>query len=299
MATGHSGGDALAPAFERRAGRVPVGPAFRLTRVENCLFAFVATIIGFTSARHPHAATWRAVVAGTVAGLVLAFGNVVNDLFDQRADQRSKPWRPLPSGRITRWGAGYVATFLVVAALAGGAVLGWGLLGFVGLMLVLAFAYSARLKRVPLVGNLAVAVQVGSTILFGALVAGSPRGVTFAAAGLLLLYSLSLEVAKTLEDREADGAVGVITVAHVVPPSWQSPLLVAFTAMAATAAIAYGAILTPPVGYWLVLAPLVPLLVFARRWSGGTAGRVAAVGPCLRASKALWCLGLVGLALLA
>ncbi len=297
MARGRVGSEALVADVDRRAGRVPVGPAFRLTRVENCVFAFVATAIGFSSARHPHAPAWRGVVAGTVAGLVLAFGNVVNDLFDQRADQRSKPWRPLPSGRITRWGAGYVATFLVLSAVVGGGMLGLALLGFVGLMLLLAFAYSARLKGVPLLGNLAVAVQVGSTIVFGALVAGSPRGVTFAAAGLLLLYSLNLEVAKTLEDRDADGSVGVTTVAHVVPPSWQSPLLLTFTALAAITAVACGAALTPPVGYWLVLAPLVPLLVFARQWSGG-AGRVAAVGRCLRASKALWCFGLVGLALL-
>ena len=268
---------------------------FRVVRFENCLFAYVATAIGFASAGDSGAPTWRLVLAGTVVALVLAFDNVVNDLFDEDADRRSKPWRPLPSGRISRRQASNLALVLALAALPVGMPLGRVPVGFSLVMLVLAYQYSARLKRIPLAGNAVVALQVGSTILFGALCAGDPTAATLIGAALVMLYSLTLEVAKTIEDEHADRAVGVTTVAHLMTRSGQGALVLGLSGMSASAAVGSGLALGAPPTYWLVLAPLVPLAWLGARWHMTTPPSSVRLRPLVGASKALWLLALVGL----
>ena len=259
------------------------------------MFAFGTAAIGFVSAATPHQAGWRLAVAGSVVALVVAFGNVVNDLFDEDVDRRSKPWRPLPSGRMRRRDAIGLSVWLAVVAVAAVVPLGRVPFGITVLMLGLAYAYSARLKRIPFLGNISVAVQVGSTILFGALSAGDPTAGTVIVSVLVAMYALTLEVAKTVEDQEADGAVGMTTLAHVVDRSKQGALLLLLAVLSGLAAIAVGVVRSAPPGYWLVLAPLVPLISMSLRWQSEPTDLPAPIAGFLRASKALWCLALLGL----
>lgn len=275
--------------------RALLTPGLRLARWENCLFAYGATAVGFASAADPHQAPWRLVVAGSVVSLVLAFGNVVNDLLDEEVDTRSKPWRPLPSGRMRRRDAVGLSGCLAVAAAMAAVPLGLVLFVIAVVMLGLAYAYSARLKRVPLLGNLSVAVQVGGIILVGALCAGDPTGGTVIASALVTMYALTLEVAKTVEDQDADGAVGLTTIAHLVDRSNQGALVLLLAVASGAAAIAVGVVRGVPSGYWVVLAPLVPLIWMASRWKAGPTGSRPPITGFLRASKALWCVALLGL----
>ena len=266
-----------------------------MARWENCVFAFGTAAIGFASAADPHQARWRLVVAGSVVALVVAFGNVVNDLFDEDVDTRSKPWRPLPSGRMRRRAAIRLSVWLAVVAVVAAVPLGRVPFLIAVVMLGLAYAYSARLKRIPLLGNVSVAVQVGSTILFGALSAGDPTVVTMVASVLVAMYALTLEVAKTVEDQDADGAVGMTTLAHVVDRPKQGALLLLLAVLSGMAAIAFGVVRDAPPGYWLVLTPLVPLIWLSLRWPAEKTDLSPPIAGFLRASKALWCLALLGL----
>ena len=283
---------------EVRRRRSLLTPALRLVRWENCLFAWAAAVVGFASAATPHQPGWRLVVAGLVVALVLGFGNVVNDVFDEDADTRSKPWRPLPSGRIRRGEAIGLSVWLAVVAVLAAAPLGAVPLLIAVVMLGLAHAYSARLKRIPLLGNLSVALQVGSTIFFGALCAGHPTAVTVDASVVVAMHSLTLEVAKTVEDKDADGAVGMTTLAHVVDRTKQGALVLVLAVLSGAAAIAFGVVRDAPPGYWLVLAPLVPLIWLSLRWQAEPTDLPAPIAVFLRASKALWCLALLGLTML-
>ncbi len=126
------------------------------------------------------------------AGLLLyAAGLVFNDVFDMGEDRRDRPRRPLPSGRIS-----------VRKAVAAGAALLCGGVGCafaasvpagmlaVGLA-VLILLYDALLKRLSVIGPLAMGACRGLSFLLGATAAGG----WLAFQSLLLLYCAALLMA--------------------------------------------------------------------------------------------------------
>jgi geranylgeranylglycerol-phosphate geranylgeranyltransferase len=217
----HSGPVGTPLETERRSRPRPVENAaaiMRLTRVENCVVAYGITVIGAASAAPGRARDRHGLVGGIIVALVVAFGNVVNDIFDEEVDRRSKASRPLPAGRISRREATVVSAVLALGALVL-TVAGPGerrFLPLVAVMVLLAFVYSHSLERRPVVGNVVVAVQVGAVFLFGALGAGSASRLTIAGTALIACYSLAMELAKTMEDERADGQVGARTIAHML-----------------------------------------------------------------------------------
>src|SRR5436189_6221390 len=52
-------------------------------------------------------------------------GMVWNDYFDQEQDRRERPFRPLPSGRVTPRSAAVLGTVLIAAGLGFGALADW------------------------------------------------------------------------------------------------------------------------------------------------------------------------------
>jgi hypothetical protein len=63
-------------------------------------------------------AAWGAVLLVAVASACLYCGGMVwNDYFDVEQDKRERPFRPIPSGRVTRRGAGGVGALLLMAGL--------------------------------------------------------------------------------------------------------------------------------------------------------------------------------------
>ncbi len=81
-------------------------------------------------------------------------GMVWNDFFDIEQDQRERPFRPLPSGRITRGSAARLGTALLVAGVGGAALAGWfnalaqsSTLIIAAFLVVAILLYDAWLKR--------------------------------------------------------------------------------------------------------------------------------------------------------
>ncbi len=81
-------------------------------------------------------------------------GMVWNDFFDVDQDRRERPFRPLPSGRITRRAAGLLGLGLMAAGLAFAALAGrvtesshWAPLSLAGVLVGAIFLYDAWLKR--------------------------------------------------------------------------------------------------------------------------------------------------------
>ena len=276
-----------------------VAGTLRLTRVENCVLAFGATVIGAASAGPGVATDEHGVLGGAVVAMVVAFGNVVNDVVDEEVDRGSKPLRPMPAGTVSRRFATRLAAVLATGAVALTAASSPGLLPFVAVMLVLAFVYSVRLERLPAIGNLSVAAQTGAVFLFGALGAGRLTGLTIAGTVLIGGHALCVELAKTMEDREADGLVGARTIAHVLTAGGQRALLLGALTAFAAATIVGRVTLQAPAGYWLVLVPALPLAALCFAGAGGSCAHPARIGAFIRVSKALWIVGLTGLALTA
>lgn len=115
----------------------------------------------------------RMALAGTVCLLIYAAGLLWNDWCDRLEDLRDRPGRPLPSGRIRAGQVSLVANALIAAAVAVAAVASTGVDGRATLWVAVALgavvlAYDIGLKRVPLLGPLAMGACRGLSVLVGA-----------------------------------------------------------------------------------------------------------------------------------
>jgi hypothetical protein len=177
--------------------------------------------------------------AGTVAVVAIAMalfytaGMVLNDVMDLEIDQRERPERPLPSGRIAAGAALFAAVALFVAAEALLAVEGWEP-AIVGLALIaLIVLYDAWHK-----GNVVSPVLMGGCralvyVVAGFAVADELPWELWAGAGILLLYIVGLtQVAKA----EATGRSSAWPTAAVLAP------------------VVFWAFLLPPLGFILLAA---------------------------------------------
>jgi geranylgeranylglycerol-phosphate geranylgeranyltransferase len=131
-------------------------------------------------------------------------GNVLNDIFDVRADAANRRKdRPLARRRVNV----PVATACLVVGAAGGLMAAAAarptLLPIGAALLVVMVAYSPLLKPLPLVGNLAVAAIAGLPPMYGALaVDHSTAGLVPWSLGAML--HLVREIVKDVEDTEGD-----------------------------------------------------------------------------------------------
>ncbi|MCK4272766.1 geranylgeranylglycerol-phosphate geranylgeranyltransferase [bacterium] len=154
-------------------------------------------------------------LACLVAGLITGGANAINDVFDVQIDRVNKPGRPLPSGRLTRSQATAFSVMLMVLGVAISPALGlWGLLIAI-LVVLLLVAYSAWLKRMPLWGNLAVALAAGLAFLYGGIATGRP-GPALVPACFAFLFHLGREILKDAQDEVGDRAAGARTLPAVV-----------------------------------------------------------------------------------
>jgi len=128
-------------------------PLARLLRLPNVFTAFADIGLGLcATAALSRAAVndefgWKAALLLLASGMLYTAGMVWNDYFDLAEDKRDRPFRPLPSGRVSVRTAVVLGTVLlagggVCAALTGraGALVGLALAGAI-------IAYDARIKR--------------------------------------------------------------------------------------------------------------------------------------------------------
>lgn len=188
----------------------------KLIRPMNCLLAGIAVVIGAFVAGGK--ADWYFyMLAFLTAFKISGGGNAINDFFDRKIDEINRPDRPIPSGKIKPAEAVKISKIFFLAGLAAAALMRnipcLLLAGFNSLVLV---AYSARIKRAGLLGNIAIGYLVGSTFLFGG-IALYPFRSEFLPASLLLLVLLSFfstvgrEIIKSIQDFEGDKRLGLET----------------------------------------------------------------------------------------
>lgn len=140
-----------------------------------------------------------------------AGGMVINDYFDYDIDQVNKPYRPIPSGKISPRGALYFSAILFICALICALFTNiWCIIVGVPAVLLI-ILYSWKLKRSLFVGNVAVAGLSGLALLFGGIATGSIKLVSI--LGLIAFFAtVSRELAKDIEDIEGDKIGGSQTV---------------------------------------------------------------------------------------
>lgn len=143
----------------------------QIIRPVNALVAGIAVLLGVLVA--------GAEVTPGMSLLVLSVfcitgaGNAVNDYYDRDIDAINRPDRPIPSGAVSmRGGAAVYSAVLFLTGIACAALIHPACFGIACINSVLLVAYAARLKGVPLAGNLVVSYLAGSIFLFGGAAAG-------------------------------------------------------------------------------------------------------------------------------
>lgn len=199
---------ASAPAGRRRPYAALWRARVAMMRPGNCLMAAVGVLVGLAVVPHGALpmATW--IAAPLAAFLVAGFGNVLNDVRDERIDARAHPDRALPSGRITRGAAAAFAALLLAFGLwEAFLAAGWPTLAFAAANALGLVLYEAALKRLGLPGNVLVGLMVASTFAFGALATGAPAaewGLLWLLVAMAFLANVARELLKDVEDMPAD-----------------------------------------------------------------------------------------------
>ncbi len=182
-----------------------------LVRIGNSLIVGFAALVGYRvcggNLLDPRA--WIMFIAATIIG---AGTYAINDYFDREVDAINKPWRPIPSGLVSARTA-YIAS---ISMLCIGTALSLAItpLSFViaALASILAYAYSWKLKRLLIVGNLTVSFSAALSLVYGG--AATPNPVPALVPALYaFLINLGREFLKGIEDVEGDRAYGVETLA--------------------------------------------------------------------------------------
>lgn len=154
--------------------------------------------------------------------LATAGGNVINDYFDYKIDAINKPKRPIPSGRISLKNAHIYASLLFIIAIIFAILIGYLIDNFILTMIValsslLMYYYAKTLKKIALIGNIAISFLTGLSFIFAGVIIGldsSSFGIIYISLYLgffASLMTMAREITKDMEDIEGDKLEGAKT----------------------------------------------------------------------------------------
>ena len=209
---------------------------------------------------------------GVAALLVAAAGYIINDYYDVKIDAINRPDR-LIIGRVVRRRKAMLAHLLLSAL--GVLLAGWlhPVLGAVTLgAALLLWGYSARFKRVALVGNVSIATLTAALVLLPELQLQLERNdsnsVVWPYALAAFLLTVVREIVKDVEDMHGDAQHGCRTlplVVGVARTKWVAGFFLACLALLTLGAT--GRLFVSghwPLGTWLVLLVLLPMAQLTR-----------------------------------
>lgn len=194
--------------------------------------------------------------------LVAAAGYIINDYYDVKIDAINRPDR-LVVGRVVRRRTAMLAHLVLSGAGVLLAAFLSPLLGAVTLgAAALLWGYSARFKRVALVGNVSIATLTAALVLLPELQLQTGNSAVWPYALAAFLLTVVREIVKDVEDMRGDAQHGCRTlplVWGVVRTKWVAGFFLACLALLTLGAI--GRLFGSghwPLGTWLVLLVLVP-----------------------------------------
>jgi geranylgeranylglycerol-phosphate geranylgeranyltransferase len=202
-----------------------------LTRPVNSIVAGLAAIVACLIATGN-------LIPGTaflfeIVALITAAGNTINDFFDADIDAINRPDRPIPSGAVNRISARGFAVTLFLAGILLSFFTNPICIGITILNSLILVAYAAKLKKMPLLGNIAVAYLSASIFLFGGAFSGWEGFIHMVPIAAITFFAmLSRELFKDAEDVEGDKAGGADTLPLRIGIKKTSHLALASTVIA-------------------------------------------------------------------
>jgi len=181
-----------------------------ITRPVNVILTFIVVIVGAFICVISDYSIYKILLAALSAAFTAGAGNIINDIYDVEADKINHPKRPLAKGIITTNDAWIEYFILTLFAVAASSFINQTALVIVILTSVLLYLYSARLKKIPLLGNITVAYLTGLAFVFGGISVNNVRG-AFIPAIFAFLINFIRELIKDMVDIEGDTKVGLQT----------------------------------------------------------------------------------------
>ena len=182
-----------------------------ILRPLNLIFSVLSVIITAyltNSLSHTIVIINAAIVVVTFAGA----SNILNDLFDINIDKKNQPHRPLPAGKISVWAA--LVYMLAIYSVGIYTLFNLSKLAIeIALVIVLPtlVVYTPILKRIPLLGNMAVATMLGLVFLFSEAAFTGVVSTMWTPALLAFGLMFIREFIKDIEDIEGDKLDGART----------------------------------------------------------------------------------------
>ena len=170
-----------------------------ITRPVNVLITFLVVIVGALICIISYYSIYKILLAAFSAALTAGAGNIINDIYDIEADKINHPERPLAKEIITINNAWVEYFFLTLLAVAASYFINQTALAIVFLTSVLLYLYSARLKKIPLLGNITVAYLTGLAFIFGGVSVNNVSG-AFIPAIFAFLINFIRELIKDMDD---------------------------------------------------------------------------------------------------
>ena len=209
----------------------------RLFRPLNLLTGAFAVYVSSAILRSLYQTSELTFAILTVVGYNAA-ANSLNDFIDFKIDQVNRPDRPLTAGLVKR----NTALIFSVLLFIGGSVTALflsKLAAMIAILIVLPLiiSYNLKLKQLPLVGNIVIALILGLTFVFSGAVFGNMKPMVipcFLAFGLTLVR----ELVKDIEDMEGDRLAGLTTFPIIAGFNRAGKLTALFAVIIAVGALA-------------------------------------------------------------
>jgi 4-hydroxybenzoate polyprenyltransferase len=186
---------------------------FRVTRFGNLLIIGICQYFTVAFLMDPNLLwDWRLLVLATSTAMIAAGGYLINDYYDVKIDLINKPERVVIGKSLSRRSAILWHSFFSITGIALGFLLDWriGLTHFFSTGLL--WWYSNNLKRLPFIGNLAVALLTGlSVAIVIALYPTFPVRDILIYALFAFYMTLVREIIKDMEDWKGDNTFGCRT----------------------------------------------------------------------------------------
>ncbi|WP_324672923.1 geranylgeranylglycerol-phosphate geranylgeranyltransferase [Hymenobacter sp. GOD-10R] len=239
-----------------------------LVRFPNLLLMALCLLLVRTCLLHAPLLEIRFGLMLLAALCIAAAGYIINDYYDVKIDAINRPDRLIVGRLVNRRQA-----MLAHLILSGEGVVVAGalspLLGLVNLgSALLLWGYSARFKRLPLVGNLAIALLTAALVLLPELQLRTGHLTVWVYALAAFLLTMVREIIKDVEDMRGDAQHDCRTlpiVWGIIRTKWVTGFFLMSLLVLVTGA-AWNALSHDKLGLglWLVVAVIVPLIGLGR-----------------------------------
>jgi 4-hydroxybenzoate polyprenyltransferase len=175
----------------------------KITRPINVVITFLVVVVAIFISEKEQTQLILIILAPLTAAFTAAAGNIVNDIYDIETDRISHPSRILvleslliKEAWIEYWVLNVVSVLIAI-------YLSPILLIMVLLTIFILYVYSAFLKRLPLIGNIIIALITALAFIYGGYAVGNPEAAIIPAV-FAFFINLIREIVKDIQDIEGD-----------------------------------------------------------------------------------------------